>query len=235
MNEEMLNKDEVMENEGTVAEEMTADEEVAEASEILEEATMEEVKAPVKSGPATAALVLGILALVTTLLLINYILGIIALICGIVYLVKKGTKKGKAIAGIVCASLSLIISTSLWVGIYSYFKNTDLSTMMDDINKVTGGAVDVKGEMERAMKSYLGEEFEITQLEEFIGEEITMETITNFVGDASEEEITAFVNSFNYEALQKELGENFTYKDLENVLGEGFTMEDLKNYMEGLQ
>lgn len=44
-----------------------------------------------KNGLATAALVLGILSLVTMLLLINYILGIVSLVLAIVYLKKKKT------------------------------------------------------------------------------------------------------------------------------------------------
>lgn len=64
---------------------------------------------------ATAALVFGILAFITTLFIINYVFGILSLIFGIVYLVKKADvkPKGKAITGIVLAIFSLVISTTI--------------------------------------------------------------------------------------------------------------------------
>ena len=90
----------------------------------------------VKSGLATGALVLGILAIITTLFFINYIFGLIGLILGIVYLVKKGEKKakGRAIAGIVCTVLSLGVSTWLWGSIYIYFTISIFSTLYNYIN-----------------------------------------------------------------------------------------------------
>ena len=102
--------------EGVEVEEAEVEETVAEET-VVEEPVVEPVVAePVvaKKGLAKASLVLGILAFITTLFVVNYIFGIIALICGIVYLTKKADvkPKGKAIAGIVLASLSLIISTN---------------------------------------------------------------------------------------------------------------------------
>ena len=95
-------------------------------------ATSKPVKA--KKGFATACLVFGIFAVLTTLFFINYVFGILALIFGIVYLAKKADIKpiGKAITGIVLAAISLIISTCIWVSAYMYFVKTDVYTIMED-------------------------------------------------------------------------------------------------------
>ena len=62
----------------------------------VEETVVEEavVTEPVvaKKGLAKASLVLGILAFITTLLVVNYVFGILALIFGIIYLTKKDRK-----------------------------------------------------------------------------------------------------------------------------------------------
>ena len=228
MSEELL-KDEVLEQdnkmedviENSVAEELTAAVNVG--------ATL------VKKGLATGALVCGILSVVFMLLFINYILAIIALILGIVYLVKKGEKKVRAIVGVVLASVSIIASSVIWGSVYHYITTTDLMTMMDDLKTVTGGKVDVKDTMEATIKEYVGEDFDIAQIETFVGGSLSYETMKEFVGDTSAEEIQEFINNFDYAAIEKDLGEGFTYEDVVEKLGEGFTFEDLKAYMESLK
>ena len=125
MSEERIYEDVAVEE---TAEEITEDTVVEEnpyEAPVQEKASPQE---PVvaKKGFATAALVFGILAFITTLFVLNYVFGILALIFGIVYLAKKADvkPKGKAITGIVLAALSLIISTTVWVSAYVYFVKT---------------------------------------------------------------------------------------------------------------
>lgn len=235
MNEELL-KDEVNEVQEDVATEV--EETVEEVVEEIQPETITEPVAPVKPekhGLATAALVLGIIAFVFSLLFINYILGIIAIILGVVYLVKKGKKKARAIVGVSLAAVSIIASSVLWYSAYRYFTTTDLNTMMEDIKTVTGGQVDLKDTMDATFKEYVGEDFEMEQLEAFVGGPISYEVAKEFVGDATTEEIQEFINTFDYAAIEKDLGVGFTYEDLVEKLGEDFNFQDLKAYMESLQ
>ncbi|MBO5656629.1 MAG: hypothetical protein J6R94_00405, partial [Agathobacter sp.] len=167
--------------------------------------------APVKkkNGPATWALILGIFALLTTLVFINYILGLIGLILGICYLCRKRPKfaKGRAIVGIVFASISIIASSALWYSVYNYFANTNIVDIIEDagevVEKVTGQEVnvgtivddaidnvieDALGGQEQAeevlkpVEQILGQELSYDAICEFVGEEVTVKKITNFVG-----------------------------------------------------
>ena len=63
-----------------------------------------------KTGLATASLVFGILAFITTLFFLNYLFGLLALIFGIIYLVKKAEikPKGQAITGIILSLVSVV-------------------------------------------------------------------------------------------------------------------------------
>ena len=190
----------------------------------------------VKNGLATAALVLGILALITTLFFINYIFGIIGLILGIVYLVKKGEKKakGRAIAGLICTVLSLVISTVIWGSIINYFVNTDLETMMGDLATVTGGQVDPMKDINAAIEASLGEGADINTIEEMIGRELSVKTITEFMGDSSVEEIMSYAETVDMQAVVNDLGGEITYEKVEEKLGKDFTFEDIKAYIESL-
>lgn len=66
------------------------------------------------TGFGIASLVLGILSIFTFFCCFNYILAIIAIILGIVQLVKS-SKKGCAIGGIVTACISIIGASIFWV------------------------------------------------------------------------------------------------------------------------
>lgn len=204
---------------------------VTEGEQSVEETPVQEpVKA--KKGFATAALVFGILAFITTLFLLNYIFGILSLIFGIVYLVKKADvkPKGKAITGVVLASLSLIISTTIWVGGYVYFTQTNITDIIDDavgllkneavsgkIEELTGGAINKEmldqlgsGDevVNNMVSSMTGGAVTLDQIEAFVGEEISVGRIVEFVGDVKEEEITGLMNELSTmdEAKMAELG-----------------------------
>lgn len=94
-----------------------SEERIYEAPETTEEVVAEEVvteevvtEAPVaepvvaKKGFAKASLVLGILAFITTLFLVNYIFGILALIFGIIYLTKKSRCETKRKSNCRCST-----------------------------------------------------------------------------------------------------------------------------------
>lgn len=192
-----------------------------------------------KKGFATAALVFGILAFLTTLFLLNYIFGILALIFGIVYLVKKADvkPKGKAIAGIVLAALSLIISTTLWVSAYVYIAKTDVTQIMEDVSGLLGEEIDGRQALNEMIASSTGNMMDLDTIEAFVGGEVTVERIFHFVGGVKEEEITAFVNELStYDeakimAIAVEFGGEISYESLEAKLGEDFTLRELMDYI----
>ena len=220
-NYEEVVTEEVVEDtaEEVVAEDVITEGVITEEQNACEEPVQEPVKA--KKGFATAALVFGIFAFITTLFLLNYVFGVLSLIFGISYLVKKADvkPKGKAITGIVLASLSLIISTTIWVGGYIYFTQTSITDIIDDavgllnndfvgskLEELTGGAVN--GEMleqlgsgedivNNMVLSMTGGIADLETLEAFVGEEISIGRVVEFVGDVKEEEITGLMNQFS--------------------------------------
>lgn len=203
-----------------------------------EAATTDATVAP--KGLAKAALVLGILALITTLLLVNYIFGIIALVCGIVYLAKKADvkPKGKAITGIVLASLSLIISTTIWVSAYRYITKTDVSQILEDVGTLVGEEIDGRETINSFVAEATGDMMNLDTIEQFVGGEVTVERMLNFVGDVKEEEINAFVNKVStmdqqsIESLITDFGGEVTYEKLEAKLGKDFTLKELMEYID---
>ena len=222
--------------------------------QMMKETTYEQPEVKVKTGAATAALVLGIIALITTLFLVNYIFGLIAIICAIVFLVKnRGVKvgKAKAIVGLVLALVSVIASTVIWVSIYNYFTKTDLNTMMKDVATITGGQIDpeeiVAQEFDKivnveqipqleVIEQALGKEISYDTLKEFVGDDLSVEKITTFVGDGIDtEKIQEVVETVDYAAVMEDLDQELTYKKLEEKIGEDFTYEDLMEYLEGFQ
>jgi hypothetical protein len=66
-------------------------------------------------GFGLASMILGIISLLLFCTCINYILAILAIVFGIVQMVKSN-KKGMAIAGIVTAGISIVLATVLWIG-----------------------------------------------------------------------------------------------------------------------
>lgn len=193
-----------------------------------------------KKGLATAALVFGILAFLTTLFLLNYIFGILALIFGIVYLVKKADvkPKGKAVAGIVLAALSLIISTTIWVSAYMYITKTDVTQIIEDVGMLMGQEIDGRETVNQLVSEMTGNMMSLDTIEQFVGGEVSIERILGFVGDVKEEEITAFLNKVStldeasIQNLITEFGGEVTYEKLEEKLGADFSLRELMEYIE---
>lgn len=203
-----------------------------------------------KQGLAKAALVFGILAFITTLFLLNYIFGILALVFGIIYLAKKADvkPKGKAITGIVLASLSLIISTTIWVGAYVYFTNTEITDIIEDFGTLTGQELDGREMINDAITNAVGGEIMIGDkplnldtIEAFVGGEVSVDRVLDFVGDVKPEEITGFVSELQNMDMEKvngimsEFEGEVTYEKLEEKLGEEFSLEDIMDYIKEYQ
>ena len=69
-------------------------------------------------GFGVASMVLGILSMLTFCCCVNYIFAVLAIIFGIVQMVKSN-KKGMAVTGIITAAISIIISIIFWIAAYS--------------------------------------------------------------------------------------------------------------------
>lgn len=189
---------------------------------------------------ATAALVFGILAFITTLFIINYVFGILSLIFGIVYLAKKAdvNPKGKAITGIVLAIFSLVISTTIWVSAYNYVTKTEISQIVQDVAGLMGEEIDGKEVLNSYVAEMTGGAVDMETIQQFVGGEVSIERIMNFVGDVNEEEITTFINKIStldeatIQNLMLEFGGEVTYERLEEKLGVDFTLRELIDYIE---
>ena len=222
------------------APEMT--EEVITEEVVTEDGVYESANEPVvaKKGFAKASLVLGILAFITTLFFINYIFGILALIFGIIYLTKKADvkPKGKAIAGVVLASLSLIISTTIWVSAYVYVTKTELTDIIEDVAGLMGEEIDGREVVNQTVAEMTGGAVDLNTIEQFVGGEVTVERVVGFIGDVKEEEINAFVekiNNMDQETMNKimtEFSGEVTYEKLEEKLGKDFSLKELMEYIE---
>lgn len=193
-----------------------------------------------KKGLATACLVFGILAFITTLFVINYVFGLISLLFGIIYLVKKADikPKGKAITGIVLTVISLVISTTIWGSAYMYFVKTDVYTIIEDFGTLMDEEIDGRETINQMVIEATGNMMDLDTIEQFVGGEVTVERLVNFVGDVKEEEINAFINkvsSMDEASIQNlitEFGGEVTYQRLEEKLGKNFTLRELMNYID---
>ena len=198
----------------------------------------EPVKA--KKGFATAALVFGILAFITTLFLLNYVFGILSLIFGIVYLAKKADikPKGKAIAGIVLSVLSLTVSTVIWVNAYNYVAKTEISQIVQDVAGLMGEEIDGEEVVNSYVAEMTGGAIDMTTIEQFVGGEVSIERVMNFVGDVQEGEITVFIDRLQnadpavLQNIVAEFEGEITYEKLEEKLGEDFSLEELMEYID---
>lgn len=209
-----------------------------------------------KTKAATAALVLGILAFITTLFVVNYVFGLIAIICAIVFLVtRKGQKSGRAraIVGLALALVSTVGSTVLWVNVYNYITKTPLTEMMEDVKTLTGGQIDPGKLVDEAIDSYvnevidsktleqvetiLGRDLSYQSISEFVGEEVTIDRVINFMDgkEITADEVQNVMSSLDEQALVNDLGGTLTYAALEGKLGEDFTYDDLMEYVEGFK
>lgn len=208
---------------------------------VFEESVVQQEPVKAKKGFATACLVFGIFAFLTTLFLINYVFGILSLIFGIIYLAKKADikPKGKAIAGIVLTVISLVISTSIWVSAYMYFVKTDVYTIMEDTAGFLGEEIDGRETINQMLLDSTGGKISIDTVEEFLGGEVSLERLIKFIGDVNEMEITDFINELSemdpekLEALINEFQGEVTYEKLEEKLGKDFNLRDLMDYVRG--
>jgi hypothetical protein len=73
-------------------------------------------------GFGLTSMILGILSLLLFCSCINYILAILAIVFGIIQIVKY-QRKGMAIAGIVTAAISILLATIMWIGFSSMTAN----------------------------------------------------------------------------------------------------------------
>ena len=211
-----------------------------------------------KTGLATASLVFGIISILTVLIFINYIFALFGLLFAIIYLLRKGEKpaKGRAIAGLVCTLLSIIVSTCLWYGIYNFVMNTDIMTLAEQVEQLTDGQIDIEATINEAIDGFivslsedgtftgqleaveklLGKELNYQTLRDFMGEEITVNKIRHFVGKGIDmDELANIITNVDYNAIRNDLGNDFTFKALEEKLGENFTYTDLLDYLKTFQ
>lgn len=83
---------------------------------------------PASSGKGTAALVLGILALLFAILFfpLGFILGVIAVILGVLGRKETAGRDGKATAGLVTGAIGLALAAALGIFVGAFlFKNAD--------------------------------------------------------------------------------------------------------------
>jgi hypothetical protein len=109
-------------------------------------------RGPAKNGLGIAALVLGILGLLTSLFVIGGALGLIAIILGVLGLgrVKRGeaTNRGMAIAGIVLGVLSLLLAALVAFGVATFLNSEEFSTVRECLSEAGSdqAAIDACGE-----------------------------------------------------------------------------------------
>lgn len=234
MSEEKIYGDEIV-NEETVNEEVETEQTCCYEAPVTPEPVV------AKKGFAKASLVLGILALITTLFVINYVFGILSLIFGIIYLTKKADvkPKGKAIAGIVCAAISLVISTTIWVGAYIYITKTNVTDIIEDVAGILGEEIDGEEFVNQTIVEMTGGAIDLATIEQFVGGEVSVDRIMNFIGDVSEEEINGFIDKINtmdketMNKIRQDLGGEVTYEKLEEKLGKDFSLKEIMEYIEG--
>lgn len=146
--------------------------------------------------------------------------------------------KGKAIAGVVLASLSLIISTTIWVSAYVYVTKTDVTDIIEDVAGIMGEEIDGREVVNQTVAEMTGGAVDLNTIEQFVGGEVTVERVVGFVGDVKEEEINAFVekiNTMDQETMTKimtEFSGEVTYEKLEEKLGKDFSLRELMEYIE---
>ena len=86
------------------------------------------------SGLAIASLVLGIISLVLSCGYINIVTGIISIILGAIHLAKHKTRRGMAIAGIVCSIISIVLLVILVaIGLAFLSSSPDIMNMYGDM------------------------------------------------------------------------------------------------------
>jgi hypothetical protein len=99
-----------------------------------------------RNGAGTAALVLGILGLLTSWLLVGGVLGLIAVVCGVVGLGRvnrrEATNRGSAMAGVVLGLLAVAASIAVGVAGKSFYdrNKSDFKNLNDCLKSATTSA-----------------------------------------------------------------------------------------------
>ena len=191
-----------------------------------------------KTGCATAALVFGIFALLTTLFFINYVFGLLSILFGVIYLLKKADikPKGKVITGLVMSVLSLAISTAIWVSVYNYVVTTNFTDIVEDVVGLTGEEINGDEMMNDIIQSSTGGVMDLEMIENFVGGEVSVERIMQFMDGVTEEDINNFIYKLEYvdpESIPEEfMTDEISYETLVEIFGENFTMRDIFDYVD---
>ena len=122
------------------------------------------------NGVAIAALVLGLLALLSCWLpflnVVSIVLGLIGIICGVVGMVKVSREqrsgRGLSIAGIITSVLAVLVAIIMNVGILllaqgvsdEYNNNTDFRNEIDNITNIAENANVENGELENTLNQF---------------------------------------------------------------------------------
>lgn len=194
----------------------------------------EEIKQGGK-GLAIASLVLGILAIVNSFIpflnVVSYIFAILAVIFGIIGIVKK-TGRGMAIAGLVMGILSFIIATSI--------NNSTSKVINEAVQETNSGYKDVNGKTKFLLnESFINSKEKITMIEsntdfrdyspyatikpgyKVIMAKFEIENVTT----SNDDEI--YVSGYDFhayadgEAVESFYSANDTYKDISATLSKG--------------
>lgn len=110
------------------------------------------------NGVGVAALVVGLLALFTSWLLIGGLLGIVAIVLGIVGLGKvkrhEASNKGMAIAGIVLGALS-VLATGAILALFGWVLSSDAGQDLAECLEQAGGDASAQAECQRQFEDTL--------------------------------------------------------------------------------
>lgn len=200
---------------------------------------------PAKKGFATASLIFGIFALITTLFFVNYVFGLLSIIFAIVYFVIKSDvkPKGKAITGLVLSIISLTLSTVLWVSVYNYFTKTDISQIIEDVSGLAGTPIDGEEFIDEQITQMTGGAVDLEMVEKFVGGEVSVDRVIDFVGgditkvEDKVNQLVEDIESVDVDAIMEDLEidpekPEVTYEDIEEKLGEDFNLDDILEYIE---
>lgn len=111
------------------------------------------------NGTGTAALVLGILGLLTSWLVFGGLLGLVAIVLGVIGLGKvrkhEASNKGSAVAGIVLGVLSILVAGAL-VALGAAFFNSDQGQQFAECVQEAAGDPVAEAECQREVEESLG-------------------------------------------------------------------------------
>lgn len=104
---------------------------------------------------AVASLILGIVAIVTSPLLIGSLLGLVGLVLGTIHLIRPKSPKATASAGVLLSLLSIVTSAVLGVVYYNYAMDTWQKTRSElGIGGNAGGFMDLVREAKKGLDHF---------------------------------------------------------------------------------